>query len=226
MLTRWPGALDCSLDFCHRFLFLPSFPLFFLCLSPLCASARLVVLKRVCYEPFKVKNGEQQTPLICLPYFFLDPIAIPTPCSHPGIGLHVTMVAGGHLDARRCGRVGSWLAGSRQPEEQGLVRNTVRGPERHICWRAVWKARSTARIVDALVVVKLTGSSKHVSFCFYAFCSFTFTALFHIICNFGMFCPQKKKYLFFSVQHFITVCNIVCANGGNICISIKYMSNI
>lgn len=40
------------------------------------------------------------------------------------------------------------------------------------------------------------------------------------------FAHKKKKYLFFSVQHFITVCNIVCANGGNICISIKYMSNI
>lgn len=130
MLTRWPGALDCSLDFCHCFLFLPVFFCSLLCLSPLCASARLVVLKRVCYEPFKVKNwGAADPPLICLSYFFLDPIAIPTPCSHPGIGLHVTMVAGGHLDARRCGRVGSRLAGSRQQEEQGLVGNTVRGPE-------------------------------------------------------------------------------------------------
>lgn len=116
------------------------------------------------------------------------------------------MVAGGHLDARRCGRVGSWLAGSRQPEERGLVGNTVRGPERHVCWRAVWNAGSTARTVQASVLVKLTGSSKHVSFCFYVFCSFTFSALFHIICNFGMFCPQKKKYLFF-------LCNIssLCA---------------
>lgn len=37
---------------------------------------------------------------------------------------------------------------------------------------------------------------------------------------------HKKKKSIFSVQHFITVCNIVCANGGNICISIKYMINI
>lgn len=179
---------------------LSSFPLssiyfFFLCLclSPLCATARLVVLKRVCFKPFKVKNKEEQTPLICLPWLFLDPI--PTPCSHPGIGLHVTMVAGGHLDARRCGRVGSWLAGSRQPEEQRLV------GKRRACWRAVWNAGSTARIV----VLKLTGSSKHVSFCFYVFCRFTFSALFHIICNFGMFCPQKKNLFF--------LCNIssLCA---------------
>lgn len=40
--------------------------------------------------------------------------------------------------------------------------------------------------------------------------------------------PQKISFFFFlfSVQHFITVCNIVCANGGNICISIKYMITI
>lgn len=37
---------------------------------------------------------------------------------------------------------------------------------------------------------------------------------------------KKKKKSIFSVQHFITVCNIVCANGGSICISIKYMINI
>ena len=40
------------------------------------------------------------------------------------------------------------------------------------------------------------------------------------------FAHKKKKKSIFSVQHFITVCNIVCANGGNICISIKYMINI
>lgn len=39
-------------------------------------------------------------------------------------------------------------------------------------------------------------------------------------------CFAHKKISIFSVQHFITVCNIVCANGGNICISIKYMINI
>ena len=45
-----------------------------------------------------------------------------------------------------------------------------------------------------------------------------------------MFVPTLKKenesIFFSSVQHFITVCNIVCANGGNICISIKYMITI
>lgn len=41
------------------------------------------------------------------------------------------------------------------------------------------------------------------------------------------FRPQKYIYIFFfSVQHFITVCNIICANGGSICISIKYMITI
>lgn len=61
----------------------------------------------------------------------------------------------------------------------------------------------------------------------FVLCSFTFSALFHIICNFGMFSPTKiYLYIFFSVQHFITVCNIICANGGSICISIKYMITI
>lgn len=61
--------------------------------------------------------------------------------------------------------------------------------------------------------------------CFFRFTKFYLSALFHIICNFGMFVPTKKKSIF-SVQHFITVCNIVCANGGNICISIKYIITI
>lgn len=39
-----------------------------------------------------------------------------------------------------------------------------------------------------------------------------------------MFSPTKISI--FYVQHFITVCNIVCANGGNICISIKYVITI
>lgn len=72
------------------------------------------------------------------------------------------------------------------------------------------------------------GSSKHVLFCF-IFCLFyvvlpfqRYSTLFVIL---ECFRPQKI-YLFFSVQHFITVCNIVCANGGNICISIKYMITI
>lgn len=62
-------------------------------------------------------------------------------------------------------------------------------------------------------------------FVFFVLRSSTFSALFHIICNFGMFSPTKNISIF-SVQHFITVCNIVCANGGNICISIKYMITI
>lgn len=71
MLTRWPGALDCSLDFCQRFLFLPVLFFFSLCLSPLCASARLVVLKRVCYEPFKVKKRGAADPSHLRPLLLL-----------------------------------------------------------------------------------------------------------------------------------------------------------
>lgn len=66
------------------------------------------------------------------------------------------------------------------------------------------------------------GCSKHVLFLFYVVLPFQhYSTLFVIL---ECFCPQKISI--FSVQHFITVCNIVCANDGNICISIKYMITI
>lgn len=69
------------------------------------------------------------------------------------------------------------------------------------------------------------GSSKHVLFCFMFNVVLPFQRYSTLFVIFGMFLPTKNISIF-SVQHFITVCNIVCANGGNICISIKYMITI
>lgn len=49
----------------------------FSCLSPLCASARLVVLKRVRYQPFKVKKRGAAEPAP------LPPSLLPRPYRHP-----------------------------------------------------------------------------------------------------------------------------------------------
>lgn len=69
-----------------------------------------------------------------------------------------------------------------------------------------------------------------VCFCFLFVCFYVVLPFQHYSTLFVIlecFCPQKYRLFFFlSVQHFITVCNIICANGGNICISIKYMITI
>lgn len=76
--------------------------------------------------------------------------------------------------------------------------------------------------------------------CFVCFVFFCFFVCFYVVLPFQRystlfvilecFRPQKYIYIYiyflFSVQHFITVCNIICANGGRICISIKYMITI
>lgn len=110
MLTRWPGALDRSFGFSF-FISLSSF----VSRATLCASARLVVLKGFATNPGegRILNSLSATFLSslwlhCRPPFF----------SHPGIGLHVNMEGGGHLDARRCRGAGLFLAerGANCPE--------------------------------------------------------------------------------------------------------------
>lgn len=70
------------------------------------ASARLV-LKRVCKKKLLRKNLVQNSFFCYLPSF-LTYLPSPFP-SHPGIGLHVNMEGGGHLDERWCRGVGSLL---------------------------------------------------------------------------------------------------------------------
>lgn len=86
--------------------------------------------------------------------------------------------------------------------------------------------RSMAWISYMLVVSRSINGEQQaclVLFLFYVVLPFQrYSTLFVI---FGMFLPTKNISIF-SVQHFITVCNIVCANSGNICISIKYMITI
>ena len=78
MLTRWPGALDRSLAssffFVIVFLFLP----FFCVSAPLCASARLVVLKGFDTNPSE-KMRSRFLNFFLLPSFFPNSIAIPIP---------------------------------------------------------------------------------------------------------------------------------------------------
>lgn len=91
MLTRWPGALDCSFAFYDCFLFLMSVP------APLCASAQLVVLKSL----LQTLKNRSRIPFLPIPIFSSSLSLLPCPFpSHPGIGLHVNMEGGGHLDAR------------------------------------------------------------------------------------------------------------------------------
>ena len=102
--------------------FLSSFLLssIFFCVSaPLCASARLVVLKGFVTNPCERKKKKSRIlNFFCdLPSFLMS---LPSPFpSHPGIGLHVNMEAGGHLDARWCRRVGSLLAERVSRESRG-----------------------------------------------------------------------------------------------------------
>lgn len=117
MLTRWPGALDRSLAsffFSYLFLFLS-----FCVSAPLCASARLVVLKGFVMNPER-KTGAEYLTFFCYLSSSLTSLPSPFP-SHPGIGLHVNMEGGGHLDARWCRRVGSVLAKHISRESRGLL---------------------------------------------------------------------------------------------------------
>lgn len=113
-----------------------SFVLFFLCLSPLCASARLVVLKRVRYEPFKVKKRGAADPshlrpllllLLLWPYrhpHSLQPSRYRPTCNHgSGWSPRCKTMPKSRLLTSRVASAG----------RAGLVGNIVRGPERHVC---------------------------------------------------------------------------------------------
>lgn len=149
MLTRWPGALDRSLaSFCYCFLFLSSI---FVSQPPSCASARLVVLKGFGYKPFKKNIGAEFLTFFCFLPSSLTSTPSPSP-SHPGIGLHVNMEGGGHLDARWCRRVGSSLAKRISRESRGWLGTSVGAwNDRNCCWSSPpppsWNASSTAWVV-------------------------------------------------------------------------------
>lgn len=112
------------------FLFLSSI---FVSQPPSCASARLVVLKGFGYKPFKNIGAEFLTFFCFLPSS-LTSTPSPFP-SHPGIGLHVNMEGGGHLDARWCRRVGSSLAKRISRESRGWLGTSVGAwSDTNCCW--------------------------------------------------------------------------------------------
>lgn len=162
MLTRWPGALDRSLAS-----FLLSFRLSFFhsCISaPLCANAQLVVLKEFVTNSWeKKKNGAEFLTFFCylpsflpsclpsfLPSFLPSLTLLPSPFpSHPGIGLHVNMEGGGHLDARWCRRVGSSLAKCISRESRGYLGTSVVAwnDQNFLSVSPLWNARTMAWVV-------------------------------------------------------------------------------
>lgn len=119
--------------------FLLSFPLSFFHFyvsAPLCASARLVVLKEFVTNSYKKKIGAEFLTFFCYLPSSLTSLPSPFP-SHPGIGLHVNMEGGGHLDARWCRRVGSSLAKRISEESRGrLGTSVIAWSDIHCRWHA------------------------------------------------------------------------------------------
>lgn len=179
--------------------------------APFCASARLVVLKGfVAKKTKKTTKKQKSTPrrrnkqtktkqtekiIRDLPSSSLL-FAMPRPLSHPGIGLHVNMEAGGHLDARPCRRVGPLLATrTRRPEQRPMVNiGCSHGSAR--C-RESLKSRGAAstscfRSRFHLVLPFQHYSTSSVLIILFLF--FLCVCFFHFTLE--CFCPQKI-YLFF-----------------------------